>query len=846
MPNLVVTFPCHAGTAANNKPVGGLSFSPQDILLLKPDENSRIKLAGKITDRDEKCGAFEADLFIEHGNEWDWQVTQYKKEQDRLYTKQHTIKKFSQTFRGAELEITFPLAITITKLALLDMKSMHLLKRNRPYIELSCGTTQQRSSVQENVEDSCTWDDVRWKVTLVSENANLIFLVYSEKASMGRFILTGDELTRLHRNKDNVVDVVGDVTLGAEFTAKISFQCKLHASPDSSTFCTTLSVGDDSTYVEEVPEVDYSQDVKLPCVITLHAVELTELPQMNKLRANSPQVVLTCGHFSSTTLSAINAGSSALWTEMDVSFPIQDKLHIEWKVFSSFVEIGSMVLRAAELVKIPRDQNGVQIITRDLHNGTDVCGKISVALSYSLEGRTYTVGKLLTKLQQQAYKEPTIAGYGTLPLSDQISSLNETTEVVLDKYSSVAGNTMFQDSRSIVDGDYPFRFTVTDIVANDLKSAHLLVKNSPSVCIVCGTMSATTKEIPRSGASAIWAGLTAVVFLHPNSSVRFSVFSKSVCIGSHTMECRTILDCTPDLSGNREAYITICDEDGKTTGKLKVTFVLEAVGSYTVAPPPFDTSELRKGLDFPILVNIRTVSLFQLRAVHRYSSNSPFIKANCGKWQGATTVLDYAGRDAKWRDMNWDFVVQRDTPLSLVVQSGTIVIGAKLLTPSELLEQNPNNQGLCEVTGTLVDSAGRTLEAGQIRITYSYEAHIDENSVNSDSDSEGEAAELGGAEAPNNFLTLLPSVSSAGAAGQHTTAPRAIGHIHLLSITATNLSAVHTVTANSPFVKISCDDYRAVTPVRFTVHYCSLARLTSLYILFYCGTVDAIPSGRQR
>lgn len=803
------------GTVANHKQIGTLSFAAQEVLALKADANSCIKLTGKIMDREDHCGSFEADVFIEHGNEWDWHVTQYKKEQDRLYVKQHSIKKFSQTFHGEETEIMFPLAITISKLALLDMKAMHLLKRNRPYVELSCGNTQQRSSVQDNVLDYCAWDDVRWKVTLVSENANLIFLVYSEKVSMGRFVLTGGELARLHRNKDNIVEVTGDVVLNSQFTAKITFQCKLHASTDASTFLSTASARDDLTLPDVGPEVDYSKDVQLPCVITLHAVELSELPQVNQLRANSPQVVLTCGHFSSTTLSIINAGSSALWTDMNVSFPIMDKLHVEWKVFSSFVEIGSMVLRAMELVKAPRDRNGVQIITRDLVNGKDVCGKITVAVSYALEGRSYTVGKQLTKLQQQAYKEPTVGGYGHLPLSGSISNINETAEVVVDKYNTVAGKTIFQDSRTIQDSEYPFRFTVTDIVANDLKSVHLLAKNSPSVCIVCGTMSATTKEIPRAGASAIWAGLSAVVFLQPNSSVRVSVFSKAVCIGSHLMECATILDCTPDLSGNREAFVTISDEEGRTTGKLKVTFVLEAVGSYTIAPLPFDTSAIRKGLDFPILVNVRTISLFQLRSVHRYSSNSPFVKAKCGKWQGATAVLDYAGRDAKWRDMEWDFVVDRDTPLRLTVQSGTIVVGVAVLSPETLLGQNPNNQGLCELAGMLVDSAGRTIEAGQFRITYSYEAHVDENSVNSDSESEGanDEVQYTAIRAPNNFLTLVPSLSTIGS-DTRSSAPRAIGHCHVLSIAATGLPSVHALLPNSPFVKISCDDYRAVTTVR--------------------------------
>ena len=340
---------------------------------------------------------------------------------------------------------------------------------------------------------------------------------------------------------------------------------------------------------------------------------------------------------------------------------------------------------------------------------------------------------------------------------------------------------------------------VSVYAANDLRSAHLLVKNSPSVRVVCGTVSATTKEVPRAGSSAIWSGLTMVVFLHEAASVRVSVFSKTVCIGFHTLECAQILDCTPDLGGNREAFVTICDEEGKTSGKLKVTFVLELVGSYVVPPLPFDTSEIRKGLDFPLLVTVRTLSLISLRKVHRYSSNSPFVKASCGAWQSATTVLDYAGRDAKWRDMNWEFALHRDTPLRLVVQSGTIVIGTIQLPPDRILEQNPNNQGLCELTGTLLDSEGRTLDAGQVRIAYSYEAHIDENSVNSDSESDLSDAGVGERAVANNFLTLNSTSGTLSETGK-STAARSIGHIHLLSLWADRLPAVHSLVPNSPYL----------------------------------------------
>ena len=344
-----------------------------------------------------------------------------------------------------------------------------------------------------------------------------------------------------------------------------------------------------------------------------------------------------------------------------------------------------------------------------------------------------------------------------------------------------------------------------EYTANDLKPMHMLWRNSPKIQVVCGQLAAATMEVPRAGASAIWSALTnCVVFVQAANTVVISAWSKEKCIGAHTMECKYILDCTPDQHGNREAYLHLCDEKGKTTGKLKISFLIESVASYTAPPLPFDTSAIRIGLEPPILVTVRTISLINIRSVHKYGNNSPLVKASCGEWRGATPSQDYAGKNAKWRDLMWGIVVHENTNLVLVVQSGTIVIGTRSITPEDFLSQNPNNQGLCEFTGQLIDSKGRTFEAGQIRVTYNYEPHIDPaEEVDSDSD-EDDYGEYGNMD--NGVLIQTGSTTS-----------KSIGTVHLLSAHLQNLFTVNMLRPNSPFFKVRCDDYRAVTSVSSSV-----------------------------
>ena len=318
-----------------------------------------------------------------------------------------------------------------------------------------------------------------------------------------------------------------------------------------------------------------------------------------------------------------------------------------------------------------------------------------------------------------------------------------------------------------------------------------------------------------SGASAIWAGQECILFVQHHTSVRFSVFSKNVCIGYAVLEDSKILDSAPDLSGNRELYFTILNEDQKTSGKLKINFVLERVSNYVVPPAPFDSTQIRKGLEPPLLVIVHTISVINLRQVHRYGNNSPFVKLACDSYKTATSIVDYGGKNAKWMDLGYEFVMySSSSTIDLVVQSGTIVIGTLSVSADVIMSVNSNNKGMCEFTGQLVDSDGKKFEAGQVRLMYSYEAHIHDTDVHSDSSE----SELEDNNLDNMYNTTLQnSISTTSASGL----AKSIGHIHVLSIECKDLFSVHTVTQNSPFCKLKCDDYRAATTVSMSYKLCN-------------------------
>ena len=474
-----------------------------------------------------RTGKIELNVCVEVGNEWDWHVLQYKREQDRIYRKNQLKKKLSGTYTGPVEIIEFPLSIKIAKLTLFDLKSVHMFKNNRPYVELSCGNSSFSTDVQNNVVDSAVYD-LSWEFTLVSENANLIFVIRSERVTIGRFIVNGASLIALQRNKANYAEVSGDIMLGSEYTGKITLSVKLYldnfntsvtdigsvqenysdlasvqtsmstlfnpttplnvtnvvnaganaafnATLDTTVNKTTNTSTHNTTQHSNLnntatatnntnPNKTIYGNVALPAMCEVHSIELAELVKINKFKVNSPQCILTCGHYSNTTIPVPHAGSKAAWKKMqNWLFPVFDKCHIEIKVYSSYEYVGSIVLRAMELVTLSRDQQGMQTIYKDLHNGSDVCGKIRLVLSYTLEGRSYTVGKNIEKLARAVLQEPLISGYSSLPLGNTIASINESVNDNIT-YQGVPGSIVLGDSREVAEADYPLRMTVTDII----------------------------------------------------------------------------------------------------------------------------------------------------------------------------------------------------------------------------------------------------------------------------------------------------------------------------------------------------------------------------------------------
>lgn len=105
------------------------------------------------------------------------------------------------------------------------------------------------------------------------------------------------------------------------------------------------------------------------------------------------------------------------------------------------------------------------------------------------------------------------------------------------------------DDISISDNEFPFLMTIEDLLSTDLRSAHILVNNSPRIHIACGNWAKQTPTLSRAGKSAAYAGLNWKFPVFAHSHVHISVWSGNALIGNGHVKPHDLLKVVADSDG---------------------------------------------------------------------------------------------------------------------------------------------------------------------------------------------------------------------------------------------------------------------------------------------------------
>lgn len=160
-------------------------------------------------------------------------------------------------------------------------------------------------------------------------------------------------------------------------------------------------------------------------------------------------------------------------------------------VLHSKAQIGYIAVSAAHLAQLPVAKKGYQMLNAHISDGAKLTGTICIRYELTPERITSLVFFFPTYLNSldkaDIEAEPTLSGYGTV-----VYNVDPGTKKI---YESRPNKTMYLPSSSILETPLkcPFRMSITGVVVSDLKSAHFLKSNSPSVNAACGHFGASTK-----------------------------------------------------------------------------------------------------------------------------------------------------------------------------------------------------------------------------------------------------------------------------------------------------------------------------------------------------------------
>lgn len=812
----------HSGSASASKFIGRFTIRNVDFVKLPVSKRGELNLYATILNKENiPSGNINVEFFVELGTEYDWYVFNYQREviRKRKISKLRR-RLLKKSGAPAPREVFWPLKIEILSIRVFDLIDCHLLVKNSPYATVDCGQFSALTEVHEKAGSFTEWNDLGldWIFHLHSEKSNVIFMVYSGEKIIGRFNINGKAISEAPRTRSGKITILGIISTPTAETGKIVIKAKLDADsfhPDASYILSSVqSTHDNGTIVDLGPEqtnsmlsfqdsltLDSTSKISLlPARVTLIGIAVLDL---NPTPALKCYVKLKCGVWSKETTAENISHHSSIWEDLEIEFPILERLSLEIEVYTGILGLlgqvvysilGRYVVSAVEMANMVKDKYGQTEIIQPIIDGASVMGSIKVLFTIVPE-REGSLAKFFPDeffgLAQPSVTSP-VQGYGSV-----IFSVNSATK---PQYESRPGRVLYlpKSSKGEIPTSLPFRMTITAVTVLDLESVHYLTKNTPHVNVVLGDWAQMTPPVKHAGSSASWEALSWSVFVHEKENLRVTAWSGDSIIGSATIPAESLLEAGADDLGISTIFQPLLNEN-RDYGKVRIVFNKETLDLDDAEDPfAYKTEDIK--LKAPILATVYTISVIDLRSVHPFSRNYPFMRVTCGKYKGSTPIYEQGGSNAKWEEIMWSLPLRQGTECKISVYSGSIVIGFVIIKAEDLCELPIDKYGLTTFEGFLTD--GKSVTAtGKIRILCRIEGHTDEDDDGTDSDEDiayefdGKYSLLG---LPRNYIPKMTQVN-------------------VLAISIQNLEFKRTLWHNSPFVSMVCDKYGAKTSPQFIV-----------------------------
>lgn len=291
-----------SGSVIRNRVIGTAIVSAEDLVSQPVSKTGDMEFFVTIYEPDSKShratGHISIKFFMELGDEYDWYAFKY----NRDLIEKRKIRKLKKrlllkTMADTPPPLTFPLNLRISEIRIFELESVHLLVSNSPYVVLDCGRFSQRTAVKEFAGSETDWKDLDWRLTLTSERSNIICIVNSGTANLGRFAINGVNLAALPRSRTGRLHIAGNLTTSKGQTGKITINCQIEVPPkySDSRFELSQSTFSSTSFILDSPTNSIKLSSLFPARVQLLGVAVMDLLPVHSLRANSPFVNIKCG-----------------------------------------------------------------------------------------------------------------------------------------------------------------------------------------------------------------------------------------------------------------------------------------------------------------------------------------------------------------------------------------------------------------------------------------------------------------------------------------------------------------------------------------------------------------------
>lgn len=389
-----------------------------------------------------------------------------------------------------------PFIMIVREIGVFDAKNVNPRKANCLSVNAVCGKWGCSTTEIANSGQNALWIDLqsKWKFT-VETGCVLRFNVWSSSVYIGNVVLSAQELVDIPVDPDGCMEIMTKVMDGDKSCGRLrvlgSYEWWREHVVQAEKIITPV--------VYRPPEVkkmvtdidgDGVPQYELPVLAVVMSISAVDLKAVHGIIPNSPKAKIVCDRKMAQTKANRFGGREGRWTGLNWPVPVNEGCVVNVYIYSDSVMIGWMELQAHEIVRYPLDQYGLTVINLPIHDIDGLStGRVQVMMQLNnVMVEDYDV--LANKAKPNYYDltpkpEPDINLRKAYVPDDEMKTYMD---------NSLAPAAFFSvDEARRKNTGIMLQVCVMEVDVTDLKTMHILEKNSPVVSAACGKFAGTTK-----------------------------------------------------------------------------------------------------------------------------------------------------------------------------------------------------------------------------------------------------------------------------------------------------------------------------------------------------------------